>query len=107
MTAETFTVYLADGRRLEVLAAGPVDGLPLVMHNGTPVGPVAYTPMAGAAAERGLRLVICARPGYGDSTPRPGRQVADVTVDVAAGLDELRAPRFVTGHWSRGCPRAL
>src|SRR5215468_12329158 len=107
MTAETFTVYLADGRRLEVLAAGPAGGLPLVLHNGTPVGPVAYTPMADAAAERGLRLVICARPGYGDSTPRPGRRVADVTYDVAAVLDELGAPRFVTVGWSGGGPHAL
>src|SRR5215467_285226 len=107
MTAETFTVYLADRRRLEVLATGPADGLPLVMHGGTPVGPVAYTPMAGAAAERGLRLVICARPGYGDSTPRPGRRVADVTDDVAAVLDELGAPRFVTVGWSGGGPHAL
>jgi pimeloyl-ACP methyl ester carboxylesterase len=107
MTAETFTVYLADGRRLEVLAAGPADGLPLVLHNGTPVGPVAYTPMADAAAERGLRLVICARPGYGDSTPHPGRRVADVTDDVAAVLDELGAPRFVTVGWSGGGPHAL
>ena len=107
MTAETFTVYLADGRRLEVLATGPADGLPLVMHGGTPAGPVAYTPMADAAAERGLRLVICARPGYGDSTPRPGRRVADVTDDVAAVLDELGAPRFVTVGWSGGGPHAL
>jgi pimeloyl-ACP methyl ester carboxylesterase len=107
MTADTFTVYLADGRRLEVLAAGPDDGLPLVMHNGTPVGLVAYAPMADAAARRGLRLVMCARPGYGDSTPLPGRRVADVTGDVAAVVDELGAPRFVTLGWSGGGPHAL
>jgi pimeloyl-ACP methyl ester carboxylesterase len=107
MTADTFTVYLADGRRLEVLAAGPDDGLPLVMHNGTPAGLVTYAPMADAAARRGLRLVMCARPGYGDSTPLPGRRVADVTADVAAVLDELGAPRFVTVGWSGGGPHAL
>src|SRR5262249_53530959 len=107
MTAETFTVYLAAGRRLEVLATAPAGGPPLVMQSGTPVGPVAYPPMAGAAAERGLRLVICARPGYGDSTPRPGRRVADVTDDVAAVLDELGAPQFVTVGWSGGGPHAL
>jgi len=107
MTAETFTVYLAGGRQLEVLAAAPETGLPLVMHNGTPVGPVAYPPMIEAAAARGLRLVICARPGYGESTPRPGRRVADVTQDVAAVLDELGAPHFVTVGWSGGGPHAL
>jgi pimeloyl-ACP methyl ester carboxylesterase len=107
MTAETLTVYLADGRQLEVLAAGPETGLPLVMHNGTPVGLAAYQPMTEAAAARGLRLVICARPGYGESTPRPGRKVADVTQDVAAVLDELGAPHFVTVGWSGGGPHAL
>ena len=107
MTAETFTVYLAGGRQLEVLATGPETGLPLVMHNGTPVGLVAYPPMAEAAAARGLRMVMCARPGYGESTPRPGRLVADVTQDVAAVLDELGAPHFVTVGWSGGGPHAL
>ncbi len=107
MTAETFTVYLADGRRLEVLAAEPADALPLVMHNGTPVGLVAYQPLVEAAAQRGLRLVMCARPGYGESTPLPGRRVADVTEDVAAVLDELGAPRFVTVGWSGGGPHSL
>jgi pimeloyl-ACP methyl ester carboxylesterase len=107
MTAETFIVYLADGRQLEVLAAGPETGLPLVMHNGTPGGLVAYPPMIEAAAARGLRLVMCARPGYGESTPRPGRRVADVTPDVAAVLDELGAPHFVTAGRSGGGPHAL
>ena len=107
MTADTFTVYLADARRLEVLTEGPDDGLPPVMHNGTPVGLVAYAPMVDAAAQRGLRLVMCARPGYGGSTPLPGRRVADVTGDVAAVLDELGAPRFVTVGRSGGGPHAL
>jgi pimeloyl-ACP methyl ester carboxylesterase len=107
MTAETFTLHLAGGRRLEVLAAGPGSGLPLVMHNGTPVGLVAYPPMIEAATARGLRLIMCARPGYGESTPRPGRQVADVTGDVAAVLDEIGAPQFVTVGWSGGGPHAL
>jgi pimeloyl-ACP methyl ester carboxylesterase len=107
MTAETFIVYLTDGRQLEVLAAGPETGLPLVMHNGTPVGLAAYPAMAEAAAARGLRLVMCARPGYGESTPRPGRRVADVTQDVAAVLDQLGEPRFMTVGWSGGGPHAL
>jgi pimeloyl-ACP methyl ester carboxylesterase len=107
MTAETFTVYLAGGRQLEVVATGAEDGLPLVMHNGTPGGPVAYAPMVEAATRRGLRLVICARPGYAGSTPRPGRRVADVTGDVAAVLDELGAGRFVTVGRSGGGPHAL
>jgi pimeloyl-ACP methyl ester carboxylesterase len=61
-----------DGRRLEVLAAGPEDGLPLLFHNGTPGGLVAVPGMVAEAAARGLRTVMYARPGYGESTGSQG-----------------------------------
>ena len=96
-----------DGRRLQVLVSGPEGGLPLVFHNGTPSGPVAYGPMVAAAAARGLRTVFYARPGYGASTPQPGRVVADAAGDVTAVLDELGAERFLTAGWSGGGPHAL
>lgn len=101
------TISAPGGRRLEILTAGPEDGLPLVMHNGTPVGLVPFAPMTEAAAARGLRTVMCARPGYSRSDPRPGRRVADVTDDVIAALDALGAGQFVTAGWSGGGPHAL
>jgi pimeloyl-ACP methyl ester carboxylesterase len=101
------TVAAPGGRELEVLAAGPADGLPLVFHNGTPGGLVAFGPMTAAAAERGLRTVMYARPGYGASTPQPGRRVADAAADVAAVLDALDAEQFVSAGWSGGGPHAL
>jgi pimeloyl-ACP methyl ester carboxylesterase len=101
------TVPVSGGRRLQVLVSGPGDGLPLVFHNGTPAGLVAFGPMVAAAAARGLRTVMYARPGYGTSTPQPGRQVADAAGDVAAVLDELGAEHFVTAGWSGGGPHAL
>jgi pimeloyl-ACP methyl ester carboxylesterase len=102
-----FTVTTAGGRRVQVLVSGPEGGLPLVFHNGTPVGLVAYGPMVAAAAARGLRMVLYTRPGYGASTPDPGRSVADAVGDVSAVLDELGAERFVTAGWSGGGPHAL
>ena len=101
------TVRTADGRTLEVLAIGPPDGLPMVFHHGTPGGIAVYGPMADAAADRGLRTVLYARPGYGGSTPLPGRSVADAAGDVAAILDQLGAPQFVTAGWSGGGPHSL
>jgi pimeloyl-ACP methyl ester carboxylesterase len=101
------TVPAAGGRQLEVLAAGPEDGLPLVFHNGTPGGLVAFGPMTAAAAERGLRTVMYGRPGYGGSTPQPGRRVADAAGDVAVVLDALGADQFVSAGWSGGGPHAL
>ncbi len=96
-----------DGRRLEVLTAGPEDGLPLVFHNGTPGGLVVFPAMVDAAAARGLRTVMYARPGYGRSTGQPGRRIADAAADVAAVLDGLGARQFVTAGWSGGGPHAL
>jgi pimeloyl-ACP methyl ester carboxylesterase len=101
------TVAGAGGRQLQALICGPGDGLPLVFHNGTPVGLVAFAPMVAAAADRGLRMVYCARPGYGESTPEPGRRVAGAAADVAAVLDAIGAEHFVTAGWSGGGPHAL
>jgi pimeloyl-ACP methyl ester carboxylesterase len=101
------TVRTADGRILEVRVAGPPGGLPLVFHHGTPGAAEFYPPMLAAAMRRGLRLVLYARPGYGRSSPAPGRQVADAAADVAAILDELGEPEFVTMGWSGGGPHAL
>jgi pimeloyl-ACP methyl ester carboxylesterase len=107
MTGEIFTIEAPGGRRLEVLTAGPRAGRPFFLHNGTPGGLRVHGPMADAAADRGLRTVMCARPGYGRSDPRPGRRVADVVDDVAAVLDHLGDQQFVTLGWSGGGPHAL
>jgi pimeloyl-ACP methyl ester carboxylesterase len=104
---ERRTIGLEDGRRVEILAAGPPDGLPLVWHDGTPGGLVAYPPMIEAASVRGLRTILHSRPGYGGSDPRPGRTVADVTGDVTAILDALGAETFLTAGMSGGGPHAL
>lgn len=105
--AVELTTTAADGRALEVLATGPSDGLPMVFHHGTPGGVAVYQPMVAAAAQRGLRTVLYARPGYGGSTPQPGRNVASAAADVAAVLDQLGARHFVTVGWSGGGPHAL
>jgi pimeloyl-ACP methyl ester carboxylesterase len=107
MDTERRSITLPDGRTTEFLVAGPADGLPLVLHEGTPCGLVLYPPTVRAAATRGLRVVLAARPGYEGSTPRPGRRVVDVAEDTAAVLDELGADSFVTAGWSGGGPHAL
>jgi pimeloyl-ACP methyl ester carboxylesterase len=107
MTQTELTVRAPDGRSLDVLVTGPADGLPLVFHHGTPGGVAVYGPIAAAAEQCGLRLVLYGRPGYGNSTPQPGRSVADAAADVAAILDELDAAEFVTAGWSGGGPHAL
>jgi pimeloyl-ACP methyl ester carboxylesterase len=107
MDTDRRLVTLPDGRDIEILITGPGDGLPLVLHEGTPVGLVLYPPTAQAAVARGLRVILLARPGYEGSTPRPGRRVADVAEDTAAVLDQLGGDTFLTAGWSGGGPHAL
>jgi pimeloyl-ACP methyl ester carboxylesterase len=108
MNAERSTITMADGRTVEVLTEGPPDGMPLVIHHGTPGGGlVTYPPKTEAEVARGLRAIHFARPGYGDSTPQPGRTVADVAGDVAGILDALGVATFITWGASGGGPHAL
>ena len=107
METERRLVRLADGRDIDVLTAGPEGGLALVVHQGTPGGLVLNSKLGRAAAERGLRVVMAARPGYEDSTPRPGRIVADVAADTAAVLDAVGSDTYVSIGFSGGGPHTL
>jgi pimeloyl-ACP methyl ester carboxylesterase len=101
------TLTLPDGRELVIEVTGPDEGVPLVFHHGTPGSAWQFRAMQRAAHARGLRLVTYSRAGYGSSTRRPGRQVADVVDDVALLLDDLGAERCVVAGWSGGGPHAL
>ena len=59
---ERRSVTRPDGRVIEFLVAGPADGLPLVLHEGTPSGLVLYPPTVRAAARHGLRVLIPPEP---------------------------------------------
>ena len=96
-----------DGRTLEYLVEGDPNGFPLVHHHGTPGAAVPYPEYSEAAAERGLALIQYSRAGYGESTPRPDRTVADVAEDIAAILDHRGHTDFVTLGWSGGGPHSL
>jgi pimeloyl-ACP methyl ester carboxylesterase len=107
MASERRTITLADGRDVEFLVTGPEGGLTLVVHTGTPSGLVLNAKIRDAAIERGLRVMQASRPGYEESTPRPGRTVGDVIPDVAAVLDVIGAGEFVAVGFSGGGPHSL
>lgn len=96
-----------DGRSLDLYLAGPADGEVLLFHTGTPSAPIPYAPAVRQMAERGLRYVAFSRAGYGSSSRRPGRSVADVVDDVVTVLDHVGAAQAVTIGWSGGGPHAL
>lgn len=104
---EWIRVDAGESRVLEVLLAGARGGLPVVYHSGTPTAATEWPPLHEAALQRNLRLVTYSRPGYAESSPRPGRRVADATEDVTAILDRIGGREFVTFGWSGGGPHAL
>ena len=104
---EWLRVHTSDGRALEVLRAGAHDGLPAVFHNGTPTAAAFWPALHHMCAQRNLHLLTFSRSGYAESSPHPGRTVADVAGDVAAILDHLGEREFITFGWSGGGPHAL
>jgi len=109
MVTET-DLELSDGRTLHLYDTAADDAagrLPVFWHHGTPNIGAPPAPLFPVAARLGLRWLGYDRPGYGGSTPRPGRDVASAAADVAAVADALGLDRFaVVGH-SGGGPHAL
>jgi pimeloyl-ACP methyl ester carboxylesterase len=96
------TDVLVDGRTLHVYDTGG-DGAPVFWHHGTPN--IGTPPKPLYAAD--LRWISYDRPGYGGSTPVPGRDFASAAGYTAAVADALGIDRFaVLGH-SSGGPHAL
>jgi len=103
-------VRTLDERVLVVHDTGVVAGASdpvLVWHHGSPSTGALLAPVVDAAAERGVRVVSYARPGYGGSTPAPGRDVASAATDVVQVLDALGVGRAFALGYSGGGPHAL
>lgn len=107
MSSADTLVSTPDGRVLRVEEAGDPSGKPVLMHHGTPGAGHLYRRHAADAAERGIRLIGYDRPGYGGSTPQPGRSVADCAADVRAIADALQIDRLGIWGISGGGPHAL
>jgi pimeloyl-ACP methyl ester carboxylesterase len=107
MAESTQLLELPDGRLIDVLMAGDPQGVPLVLHHGTPGDATIFADWHEPCLARGLRLISASRPGYATSTRVPGRSVAQVAADVSTLLDRLGYSRFVSAGWSGGGPHAL
>ena len=100
-------ITLPDGRVLLVHEAGDPQGVPVVVHHGTPGAGILYGPWVDDAVARGIRLISYDRAGYAGSDRSPGRDVAAVAGDVASALDVLGVDEFLTWGVSGGGPHAL
>jgi pimeloyl-ACP methyl ester carboxylesterase len=103
-------VQLDDGRVVVAHDATPdadPDMFAVIWHHGSPQTGALLDPLVQACAERGIRLVSYARPSYGGSTDRPGRDVASAASDVAQVADALGIGQFAVMGGSGGGPHAL
>jgi pimeloyl-ACP methyl ester carboxylesterase len=99
-------VPLPDGRTCEVLLHGDGDRA-LVHQPGTPSSPAPDKLLVDVAAAHGLRVVVPLRPGYGNSTPNPGRCMADVAADIEAVIQHLGISEFISAGYSGGGGHSL
>ncbi|MGH2843779.1 MAG: alpha/beta fold hydrolase [Solirubrobacteraceae bacterium] len=103
---ETRDVETADGRRLRVEVAGDCVRV-VVVQLGSPEATPVYDRWVEEASARGLTLVAYDRPGYGGSSPQPGRSVADCAADVRAISTAVGFDRCAVWGFSGGGPHAL
>jgi len=99
---------LPDGRTLAWGDYGEPMGHPLVFCHGAPGSRTHVSPaMDATAAALGLRLLVPDRPGYGRSTPLPGRTFPVWIQDLANLLDALGIGAITVLGFSVGTIQAM
>jgi pimeloyl-ACP methyl ester carboxylesterase len=98
---------LSDGRTLAYTECGASSGPLIVYCHGAPGGRLDVVWLEAAFSGLGVRVVSADRPGYGGSTPHPGRGWKDWPDDVAALADHLSVGRFAVMGLSSGGPYAV
>ena len=105
MPDTTFT--MADGRQVGVAEYGARDGTAVIWCHGGPGCRSEPAYLDAAARDAGLRLIGIDRPGYGLSTPQPGRTIGGWVGDALAIADELGIDSFAVAGVSTGGAHAL
>lgn len=107
--SEPTSVTLSDGRTQQIFFddRAPEDSALLVYHHGTPAAGPLNPELVTTAREHGFRMLEIVRPGYGLTTRRVGRTVADVAPLVAEVADLFGHEKFVSIGWSGGGPHTL
>lgn len=102
------SLRLPDGRSVGFATFGPADGVPVIHCHGAPGSRSQADPtQLRPARDLGLFMVGIDRPGYGTSTPLPGRTIADWVADGLAVAEHLGLETFYAAGISTGGAYAL
>lgn len=104
---EDGVLRLSDGREMAWRWWGEPDGTPLLRIQGTPSSRIQFNPDASVIRETRARYLMADRPGYGRSTRKPGRGIADIADDYAALLRAHGLERVPAMGTSGGGPHVL
>jgi pimeloyl-ACP methyl ester carboxylesterase len=100
-------IALGPGATLHAYDTGGADRVAVVWHHGTPNVGAPPAPLFAAADQLGLRWISYDRPGYGGSSPAPGRTISDAATWMSALLEALDIERCVAMGHSGGGSHAL
>ncbi|WP_431871270.1 alpha/beta fold hydrolase [Nocardiopsis eucommiae] len=92
------------GRTVAYTDVGDPDGTPVLYAHGAPMSRRNLGDQHEEFAAAGLRVITADRPGYGGSSPAPGRTLTDWADDTAALADSLGIDRFLVAAHSSGGP---
>src|SRR5690606_2160455 len=98
-------IELHDGVRVAVNDIGPHAGFPIVVHHGM-IASIRDTALFASLVGAGRRVILLARPGYGDSSPVVLPNVAGWGALADAALDALHVGAFDILGISSGAPYA-
>ncbi|HEV2141375.1 MAG TPA: alpha/beta hydrolase [Candidatus Dormibacteraeota bacterium] len=106
-TYEDGVLKLRDGRELAWRWWGDPDGTPILRIQGTPGSRKQHNPNPNVQREVGARYLMADRAGYGGSTRKPGRGIADIADDYVELLDAFGLDRVPATGTSGGGPHVL
>jgi pimeloyl-ACP methyl ester carboxylesterase len=101
------SMLLSDGRALAFTDCGASSGVPVFYCHGAPGSRLDVVWLEDAFRSLSVRVICADRPGYGGSSPHPGRTLSGWSDDAAALADYLGVERFAVMGFSSGGPYAV
>lgn len=98
---------LKDNRNLGYAEYGELSGTPVLLFHGTPGSRFQGELSQELSQDKGIRLIVVERPGYGNSDAKPGRTLLEWCEDIRQLLGELQLEKVAIIGVSGGGPYAL